>query len=102
MDNPASIPELTRLQVTIDKSHLVAIGERLYAESVELLRELVNNAYDADAARRCSRRDRCSSKRVPVRALPLNFQTNAPALKRRPTLKTLSPSAMIKKFKVGQ
>src|SRR5262245_3584134 len=38
-----------RLPVTIDKSHLAAIGERLYAESVELLRELVNNAYDADA-----------------------------------------------------
>ncbi len=33
-----------------DKSHLVTIGERLYTESVELLRELVNNSYDADAA----------------------------------------------------
>jgi len=37
------------LPVTVDKSHLIAIGEKLYAESVELLRELVNNAYDADA-----------------------------------------------------
>jgi len=27
------------------------IGERLYGESIELVRELVNNAYDADATR---------------------------------------------------
>jgi hypothetical protein len=39
----------TYLPVTVDKSHLVTIGERLYAESIELIRELVNNAYDADA-----------------------------------------------------
>lgn len=38
------------LPVTVDKSHLVTIGERLYTESIELIRELVNNAYDADAA----------------------------------------------------
>ena len=38
------------LPVTVDKSHLITIGERLYAESIELIRELVNNAYDADAA----------------------------------------------------
>lgn len=37
------------LQVTVDKSHLITIGEKLYAESIELIRELVNNAYDADA-----------------------------------------------------
>ena len=37
------------LPVTVDKSHLVTIGERLYSESIELIRELVNNAYDADA-----------------------------------------------------
>ncbi len=37
------------LQVTVDKSHLITLGERLYAESIELIRELVNNAYDADA-----------------------------------------------------
>ena len=37
------------LPVTVDKSHLVTTGERLYAESIELIRELVNNAYDADA-----------------------------------------------------
>ncbi|MCL5773837.1 MAG: ATP-binding protein [Firmicutes bacterium] len=37
------------LPITIDKSHLITIGERMYAESIELIRELVNNAYDADA-----------------------------------------------------
>ena len=40
---------MNTLQVTVDKAHLVTIGEKLYAESVELVRELVNNAYDADA-----------------------------------------------------
>jgi len=38
------------LPVTVNKSHLITIGERLYSESIELIRELVNNAYDADAA----------------------------------------------------
>src|SRR3989339_329587 len=38
------------IEVTVDKSHIVTIGERLYGESIELIRELVNNAYDADAA----------------------------------------------------
>ena len=37
------------LPVTVDKSHLITIGEKLYAQSIELIRELVNNAYDADA-----------------------------------------------------
>ena len=37
------------IPVTVDKSHLITIGEKLYAESIELIRELVNNAYDADA-----------------------------------------------------
>ena len=37
------------LPVTVDKSHLITIGEKLYSESIELIRELVNNAYDADA-----------------------------------------------------
>jgi len=37
------------LPVTVDKSHLISIGERLYSESIDLIRELVNNAYDADA-----------------------------------------------------
>jgi len=38
-----------RIEVRFDKSHLITIGERLYTESIELIRELVNNAYDADA-----------------------------------------------------
>jgi hypothetical protein len=37
------------IEVTVDKSHLITIGERLYGESIELIRELVNNTYDADA-----------------------------------------------------
>lgn len=37
------------ISVTIDKSHIITIGERLYTESIEFVRELVNNAYDADA-----------------------------------------------------
>ena len=35
--------------ITVDKSHVITIGERLYTESIELIPELVNNAYDADA-----------------------------------------------------
>lgn len=38
------------LPITVDKSHITTLGERLYTESIELIRELVNNAYDADAA----------------------------------------------------
>lgn len=37
------------IPVTVDKSHLITVGERLYAQSLELIRELVSNAYDADA-----------------------------------------------------
>ena len=37
------------LPIVVDKSHLFTIGEKLYSESIELVRELVNNAYDADA-----------------------------------------------------
>jgi len=44
------VKEKKDLEVTVDKRHIVSIGERLYTESVELLRELVNNAYDADAS----------------------------------------------------
>ncbi|MBA7490150.1 hypothetical protein ES702_00685 [subsurface metagenome] len=40
-----------RLPVTVDKSHIINLGERLYGESIELVRELVNNAYDADTTR---------------------------------------------------
>ncbi len=43
-------PRKQTLPVTVDKSHLVTIGRRLYSESIELIRELVNNAYDADAS----------------------------------------------------
>ena len=41
--------EATSLTITVDKSHILMIGERLYEQSIELIRELVNNAYDADA-----------------------------------------------------
>ena len=37
------------IKVTVEKGHLLTLGERMYAESIELIRELVNNAYDADA-----------------------------------------------------
>ncbi|MFH0798592.1 MAG: ATP-binding protein [Pseudomonadota bacterium] len=37
------------IELTFDKSHIVTIGERLYSQSIELIRELVNNSYDADA-----------------------------------------------------
>ena len=43
-------PQLNTIEITVDKSHIITIGERLYGESIELIRELVNNAYDADAA----------------------------------------------------
>lgn len=39
----------TTIPVKFDKSHIVTIGEKLYGESLELIRELVCNAYDADA-----------------------------------------------------
>jgi len=37
------------IPVTIDKSNIITIGERLYTESIEFVREIVDNAYDADA-----------------------------------------------------
>jgi len=43
------VQEIRTIPVTFDKSHLITIGEKLYTESIELIRELVNNAYDADA-----------------------------------------------------
>jgi hypothetical protein len=43
------VKEKKDLEVVVDKRHIISIGERLYTESVELLRELINNAYDADA-----------------------------------------------------
>ena len=38
------------IPVKVDRSHIITIGRRLYAESMELIRELVNNSYDADAS----------------------------------------------------
>ncbi len=38
------------IPVTVDKSHLIAIGEQLYSRSIELIREFINNAYDADSS----------------------------------------------------
>ncbi|MDA8078545.1 MAG: ATP-binding protein [Nitrospiraceae bacterium] len=43
-------PEKEYIPVTVDKSHIITIGERLYSESIEFIREIVNNAYDADAS----------------------------------------------------
>ncbi|OIO48498.1 MAG: hypothetical protein AUJ36_04070 [Parcubacteria group bacterium CG1_02_41_26] len=39
-----------KIKVTVDKSHLFTLGEKMYRESIEFVRELVNNAYDADAS----------------------------------------------------
>lgn len=39
----------SKIRVTVDKSHLFTLGEKMYRESIEFIRELVNNAYDADA-----------------------------------------------------
>jgi len=41
----------SHLTITVQKSHILSLGERLYEQSIELIRELVNNAYDADATR---------------------------------------------------
>lgn len=37
------------IEIQFDKSHLSTIGERLYTQSLDLIRELVANSYDADA-----------------------------------------------------
>ncbi len=42
-------PMADHITIQIDKSHLSTIGERLYTQSLDLIRELVANAYDADA-----------------------------------------------------
>jgi len=62
-------PKLT-LPVTVDKSHLITIGKRLYSESIELIRELVNNAYDADA----------SEVRVIIREGEIEVADNGPGI----------------------
>lgn len=41
--------EHTVIPIQFEKSHLTTIGSRLYAQSLDLVRELVSNAYDADA-----------------------------------------------------
>lgn len=43
------LKEALTIPVTVNKEHLLNLGERMYITSVELLRELVSNAYDADA-----------------------------------------------------
>lgn len=43
------ILETRAIPVTVDKSHLITIGEKLYTEKSSFVRELVNNAFDADA-----------------------------------------------------
>ncbi len=39
------------IPIRFDKSHLSSIGSRMYSQSFDLIRELVANAYDADATR---------------------------------------------------
>ncbi len=39
------------ITIQFDKSHLSSIGQRLYSQSLDLIRELVANAYDADATK---------------------------------------------------
>ncbi|NTU46005.1 hypothetical protein HGA88_00065 [Candidatus Roizmanbacteria bacterium] len=43
--------KISSLRITFDKSHLSSIGERMYSQSLDLIRELVANAYDADSSR---------------------------------------------------
>ena len=40
-----------RIPISFDKRHIITLGRRMYKESIDLIRELVNNAYDADASR---------------------------------------------------
>jgi len=44
-------PNSSFISIRFDKSHLSSIGERLYTQSLDLIRELVANAYDADASK---------------------------------------------------
>lgn len=43
------MPNINTNKVSVDKSHLFTLGEKMYRESIEFVRELVTNAYDADA-----------------------------------------------------
>jgi len=45
------MPEQYRIPVDFDKSHIITLGRRMYKQSIDLIRELVNNSYDADATR---------------------------------------------------
>lgn len=40
-----------KIPVIFDKSHITTLGKKMYSKSIDLIRELVNNAYDADAVR---------------------------------------------------
>lgn len=40
---------LSTIPIIFDKSHLATLGGRLYSQSLDLVRELVANAWDADA-----------------------------------------------------
>ena len=42
---------INSIPLTFDKSHILTIGKKLYKESINLIRELVNNSFDADATR---------------------------------------------------
>jgi len=39
------------IPITFDKSHILTLGRKMYKENIQLIRELVNNSYDADATR---------------------------------------------------
>lgn len=56
--------ETRTIPVTVDKSHLITIGEKLYTEKSSFVRELVNNAFDADAT---EARVEISDERVVIR-----------------------------------
>ncbi|MCX6807257.1 MAG: ATP-binding protein [Patescibacteria group bacterium] len=45
----AQSPTVKNIPIIVDKTHLITIGEKLYSEKIDFIRELVNNAYDADA-----------------------------------------------------
>jgi len=40
---------MQNIKIIVDKSHIFTLGEKMYRKSIEFIRELVNNAYDADA-----------------------------------------------------
>lgn len=44
-------PKTQLLPIKVAKEHLLTLGTKLYPESVDLIRELVANAYDADATK---------------------------------------------------